>query len=259
MLEHNADLIALAVVSYILVATMFFLWRTAPREMVRATKVVAFFTILSGILITARVILRLIGPAFVPVALTNIYLTTLLLTAIALIYWVSTATRIFRKNDYLAHTDSLTGLSNRAGLERALAGVMDTELQENLALLYMDLDGFKAINDTLGHEAGDRVLQQVSTILYTELRENDVVARVGGDEFIAVVPGATVESANQIAERIKARVGQLFESEQLDLSIGIAVCPQDARHIHELKRIADERMYRQKRAAQDLMAAIRTS
>lgn len=257
MLEHNVDLIALAVVSYILVATMLFLWRTAPREMVRATKAVVFFAILSGILITARLVLRLAGYSLSPVALANLYLASLMLTVIALLHWASAVTRIFKMNDYLAHTDSLTGLSNRAGLERALAGVMDAELQGNLALLYMDLDGFKAINDTLGHEAGDRVLQQVSTILYKELREHDVVARVGGDEFIAVVPGATAERANKIAERIKARVGQLYESEQLDLSIGIAVCPQDACHIPELKRIADERMYSQKRAAQELMAAIR--
>lgn len=257
MLEHNADLIALAVVSYSLMATMFFLWRTAPREMVRVTRAVVSFAVLSGVLLTARLILRLVWPSLTPTALTHFYLASLMLTAIALLYWVSAATQIFRKNDYLAHTDSLTGLSNRLGLERALAGAMDTELKGRLALLYMDLDGFKAINDTLGHEAGDRVLQQVSTILYTELRESDVVARVGGDEFIAVVQGATAERANQIAGRIKARVGQLYESEQLDLSIGIAVCPQDARHIPELKRIADERMYSQKRAAQELMAAIR--
>lgn len=257
MLERNADLLALAVVSYILVATMFFLWRTAPREMVRATKTVVFLAVMPGALVTARLVLRLAGPDLDPAILSKAYLTSLLLTVFALIYWVSAAARIFKKNDYLAHTDSLTGLSNRAGLERALAGVMDTELQGSLALLYMDLDGFKAINDTLGHEAGDRVLQQVSTILYAELRESDVVARVGGDEFIAVIPGATAERANQIAGRLRTRVGQLYESEQLDLSIGIAVCPQDARHIPELKRIADERMYSQKRAAQELMAAIR--
>jgi diguanylate cyclase (GGDEF)-like protein len=156
---------------------------------------------------------------------------------------------------YQALHDSLTGLANRTFLQERLeetirAGERD---MKPCAVLLMDLDGFKSVNDSLGHSAGDRLLQQVGERMRRVLRKADTIARYGGDEFAVVPWGATdVTRAVLIAEKILNAMDQPFmideQSISVSLSIGIAAFPQHADDAVTLIRRADVAMYTAKRA-----------
>ena len=106
-----------------------------------------------------------------------------------------------------AGRDGLTGLANRAGFEAALAERVARAKAEPFALLYFDLDGFKAVNDTHGHETGDRLLCEVAARARAALREGDLCARLGGDEFAAIVPdGASRAVPTRVAEALLASI-----------------------------------------------------
>ncbi|HEV2014286.1 MAG TPA: EAL domain-containing protein [Candidatus Dormibacteraeota bacterium] len=151
--------------------------------------------------------------------------------------------------------DPLTGLPNRTFLGERLEEAIragERELKP-CALLLMDLDGFKEVNDSLGHEAGDQVLQQVSARMRAVLRKADTIARYGGDEFAVVPWGATdVPRAVLVAEKILQAVGQPFTVDgapvNVSVSVGIAVFPQHAEDAEALIRRADVAMYAAKRA-----------
>ena len=149
---------------------------------------------------------------------------------------------------YLAHHDSLTGLPNRATfldqVERqlALAG------QTPLALLFIDLDGFKRVNDSLGHLAGDRLLQAVGTRIRASLRSSDAVARFGGDEFIVMLPQATERPlAEEVARKLLVAIQQPMKLDghaiSVSASVGIAMFPADGQQALELLQRADKAMY----------------
>lgn len=153
----------------------------------------------------------------------------------------------------LAYRDPLTGLANRSslmdrlGLELAHA----RRQRAGLALLFVDLDGFKAINDAHGHRAGDAVLLAVAERLRAALREVDTVARLGGDEFTVILPNvATLEGAQAVARKLLAALEQPIEWEsqalQCSASIGIALHPEDGDRADELLEVSDARMYRAK-------------
>ncbi|WP_062200439.1 putative bifunctional diguanylate cyclase/phosphodiesterase [Demequina salsinemoris] len=159
-----------------------------------------------------------------------------------------------------AMTDELTGLLNRRGwtaeAERALRGLAHGG---RAALLHADLDGFKEVNDSLGHDAGDQVLRAVTGRLATAVGcDEALMGRLGGDEFAVLVPDACVEDATEVAARMRAALVQSFEvagtSVTLDVSIGIASAPEDGREISDLLRRADIAMYRAK--AGNLGAAV---
>ena len=156
---------------------------------------------------------------------------------------------------YRALHDPLTGLPNRTFLgERLEESIRAGEREmKPCAVLLMDLDGFKSVNDSLGHEAGDQLLQLVSQRMRSVLRKADTVARYGGDEFAVVPWGATdVPRAVLIAEKILAAVGKPFTIDDqpisVNMSIGIAVFPQHADDAEALMRRADVAMYAAKRA-----------
>ncbi|GIM80282.1 sensor domain-containing diguanylate cyclase [Actinoplanes auranticolor] len=153
-----------------------------------------------------------------------------------------------------AYHDPLTGLPNRTHLlERAEQEVADAQATGGrLALLLLDLDGFKRVNDTVGHHAGDALLQAVGRRLESSLRERDVVARLGGDEFAILLardPDAT--AARSAAERLHARLCEPYDIEgrevRVGASIGIALFPGEADSMPALMRGADAAMYRAKR------------
>lgn len=158
----------------------------------------------------------------------------------------------------LALHDPLTGLPNRRlfedRLEFALTGARRN--RSSVAVMLIDLDGFKSINDQFGHDAGDEMLRAVSQRLRDTIRASDTVARTGGDEFVVIAEGAvTREAIRQLAEKILSTlckpVSWQDHSLSVGSSIGIAVYPGDADHPAQLVRMADEAMYRVKDAGRN--------
>ncbi|WP_052105195.1 putative bifunctional diguanylate cyclase/phosphodiesterase, partial [Cellulomonas bogoriensis] len=153
------------------------------------------------------------------------------------------------ENHRLAHLDSLTGLPNRRMLlDRLDRAVASRRPGGGVGLLLLDLDRFKEINDTLGHDQGDELLVQVSGRLMDVFRGRDLVARLGGDEFAVLLPGAgSVQDAEQLARRARAVFGTPFDLGgmhlHVDTSIGVAVLPDHAVDARELMRKADVAMY----------------
>jgi len=173
---------------------------------------------------------------------------------IAIAREVSELRRAEQELEHLAGHDPLTDLPNRHQLQRELQFAIAHAAQtgEGLAVLYLDLDGFKAVNDRCGHDAGDRLLREVAKRLQEGLRQGDMVARVGGDEFVALLPGCrSVEAARLVADGLRARLRpahMLSDGDfQLDASVGIACYPADGGDPDALLASADRAMYAAKR------------
>jgi diguanylate cyclase (GGDEF)-like protein len=152
-----------------------------------------------------------------------------------------------------SRTDELTGLANRrALLERTQRVVAAATPERPAALLLLDLDGFKEINDSLGHSAGDDLLRQVGPRLSSSLRSDDVLARLGGDEFAVLMPAAEPAEARALAQRLSDLLHAPFTVADVRLhvgvSIGIATTPAPATTVQELLHCADVAMYSAKRA-----------
>lgn len=152
-----------------------------------------------------------------------------------------------------AYHDYLTGLPNRRLGEQRLKEAIHRAEQEHLAfaILWVDLNRFKRINDVHGHSVGDAVLQQVAACLAENLRTTDTLARMGGDEFMVILPNVTEQStAESIAGSLAKTVNRSVVIEGLNLetsvSIGISLCPKDGRTIDALQRNADRAMYEAK-------------
>lgn len=169
-------------------------------------------------------------------------------------------THLQSENESLAHQashDSLTGLPNRAYFEGRLIRALRnaSKLDEQVAVLYLDSDRFKGINDNFGHAAGDAVLTAVATRVRAQLREDDLVARLGGDEFAVLLsPLHKLEDAEMIAEKIIASMEMPIQlpgnaSVLTSLSIGIAVYPDHGATPGALLHAADAAMYQAKRLA----------
>jgi diguanylate cyclase (GGDEF)-like protein len=150
--------------------------------------------------------------------------------------------------------DPLTGLPNRELFADRVGQAIRTADREMrpAALLLLDLDRFKDVNDTLGHHHGDQLLVEVGQRLFGALREADTVARLGGDEFAALLPGATAEGAGAVADKLRAALQQPLSIDgvalDLDASIGIAVYPEHGNDAAELLQHADVAMYVAKQA-----------
>ncbi len=156
---------------------------------------------------------------------------------------------------HLAHHDSLTGLPNRLLFNDRLGQAISLAKRDSrrFALLYLDLDRFKPVNDTLGHSAGDEVLRNAAARIRQQVRESDPVARVGGDEFTVILHDiGSRENVVPIAEKLIAALSQPFQLERqgqsvnIGTSIGIAIYPDDARDHETLVKLADAAMYRAK-------------
>lgn len=153
---------------------------------------------------------------------------------------------------YLAYYDPLTGLANRSLLkDRAQHDLAQCKRHQTpLSLLFIDLDHFKQINDSLGHQIGDQLLKQVGERLGQQVREQDTVARMGGDEFVTVLPETNDEGAALVARNFLERLSQPYQVGPHELtvtpSIGIALYPNDGTDFDTLYRCADTAMYRAK-------------
>lgn len=153
----------------------------------------------------------------------------------------------------LALTDELTRLPNRRALFALAARELASAERSSrpLAILALDVDHFKKINDAYGHEAGDRVLQRVAKAARSALRGGDAVGRTGGEEFLALLPNAGSDAAAEIAERLRAAVAAIDVSDlgaslRVTVSVGVASRRADEAAIDALARRADEALYRAK-------------
>jgi diguanylate cyclase (GGDEF)-like protein len=166
----------------------------------------------------------------------------------------------------LVANDELTGILNRKGINEKLDIIFKEALYikdhpdskrsfhvNNLSIIYIDLDDFKKINDTYGHDIGDKVLKKLSFVVKEEIREIDVIGRMGGEEFVVALVGATEEDAYKKAERIRIAIKNNLKIEELPNlivtgSIGTAsVRKTESKTISELITMADKAMYEAKK------------
>lgn len=168
-----------------------------------------------------------------------------------------------RRLEEMAMTDALTGLRNR----RSALSLLSEEWTQSgkdgfpLACIMIDADNFKQINDTYGHDAGDVVLQQLSRQLKNSVRTDDIVCRLGGDEFLAICPRTPLEGAMRVAEKIRAEVETLRISAGNGLwygsiSVGVAVRKEEMSTLEDLLKEADEGVYVAKRNGRNNVATV---
>lgn len=167
------------------------------------------------------------------------------------------------KMEFMAHHDALTGLPNRVQLVERLEHELRRAERHGYfgAVLFIDLDQFKTINDSLGHPVGDRVLEVVASRLQQSVREEDLVARLSGDEFVVVltVLDQNIETAalraGEISEKIRSIISQPYMYDNMELrvtcSVGVVVYPDKNNSVHELLRYADTAMYQVKEKGRD--------
>lgn len=155
-----------------------------------------------------------------------------------------------RKLSLEGRTDPLTGVVNRRGLDTAIE---ELEAAQNVAVVMIDVDHFKAVNDRFGHAMGDEVLKAITVAIMAEARKEDVVARMGGEEFVVLLPEIRLDSARRFAERLRSTIKQArFDNVgNVTVSIGVACCPEHADDLHGTLALADAALYRAKAAGRD--------
>jgi diguanylate cyclase (GGDEF)-like protein len=158
--------------------------------------------------------------------------------------------RAFERTQLQAQTDGLTGLINRRTLEEALRRLMKDETPFALALV--DLDRFKHVNDTHGHEAGDRSLRTFAHVVKTVLREDDFVARWGGEEFLIALPHSNSEQAVEVMERIRSALAEVLRGGHVVFTASFGVTDSTrASTLRELIQLADLGLYAAKAGGRD--------
>ena len=171
--------------------------------------------------------------------------------------WRRTSQTRSRELESQANTDPLTGLGNLRALQRELANLLDVQkrYQHPFGVLLMDIDGLKRINDSHGHQAGDRVLMQVAMSLRRSIRSVDTAARIGGDEFCVLLPEQDLKSAAKLAARLATAVEEEVAAPgdpPVAISIGVASSPEHGDEAEALIDSADRAMYRAKAAGEGI-------
>jgi len=160
-------------------------------------------------------------------------------------------TRRNRHFAQLALCDSLTGVGNRRRLDRDLTIESANNSEIPVAVIMIDVDHFKRINDEHGHDAGDQALRAVADVLRTEVRTGDVVYRYGGEEFCVLLARTTTAEAGEVAERIRAAVSRMSLAIDRPLTVSIGVALGKGVHVAETLRRADEALFKSKEAGRD--------
>lgn len=180
------------------------------------------------------------------------YLFSMTVAAYKLNGMLISTMRAERENAFHARHDLLTGLSNRAGLNRAFATRFESAPEgRKLALIYLDLDGFKTVNDSHGHMAGDALLQLVAERLRGLIRSTDLAARIGGDEFVVLSEQTEKAQLQKLGERLVREISRPYELDsghriEIGASIGIALAPNHGTDLAELMNAADAALYQAK-------------
>lgn len=163
--------------------------------------------------------------------------------------------RVFKETEKLAMMDGLTGIFNRRYFEVNLKKELRraSRYDKDLALLMFDIDNFKKLNDTKGHLFGDAILKKLASLFMEISREEDIICRYGGEEFVIILPETTADGALKYAERIRANLKetQPFNENNITLSGGIAAYPYGGRSLNELIETADKALYESKFSGKD--------
>lgn len=190
---------------------------------------------------------------FLVFAQTPMYLFAMTAAAFKLNKMLVATMRAERENNHRARHDALTGLSNRMGLVDAVGARLTAVRRGDsaLALLFLDLDGFKAVNDTYGHAAGDRLLKMAAGRLSRMLRATDAAARIGGDEFVVLSEALTHEQAIGLGQRLIAAISTSYDLGDgnvatIGVSVGIAMAPEHGTDLADLLAVADAALYEAK-------------
>lgn len=162
--------------------------------------------------------------------------------------------------EQLATTDTLTGLPNRRSIDQSLSGLFEQFKQHHqvYSVMMIDIDHFKTINDTYGHAIGDEVLRRVATVIRDAVRPDDVAGRIGGEEFLAVLPDLPAEPSSAIAEHIRFAVQSAVMPSNMTVtvSIGVAqVAPADLTYEDAIRR-ADKKLYAAKASGRNRVFAV---
>ena len=160
---------------------------------------------------------------------------------------------LYERVQLMAETDALTGLANRRTFESTLERELSRAERsgEQLTLVMLDLDHFKSLNDTYGHQAGDEVLKMAASALIEACRDFDTPARYGGEEFVAVLPACTTSESLVVAERLRQCMNNIDFEHPVTASAGVATFPAHASDAQSLIKAADEALYESKRAGRD--------
>lgn len=160
-------------------------------------------------------------------------------------------TRLFTEVQRLAMTDSLTGAYNRHKFDEAIVVEVERAQRYNrpLSLIMIDLDNLKGINDRYGHPAGDKALKLVAEAIKSQTRSVDILARIGGDEFIIILPEADLEAATLVAQRMCSQItSTTLEGEKLSVSAGVVQFTSLTNTVEDFLEVVDQAMYQAKRA-----------
>ncbi|MEX1376025.1 MAG: GGDEF domain-containing protein [Eubacteriales bacterium] len=174
---------------------------------------------------------------------------TLLITM--LLYNVQSNRRKFtQKTTKMAQVDTLTGLLNRAYFTELFENMIEEDPEAKYAILFMDLDGFKDINDSYGHNMGDKVLRVVANRLVMSARREDLVSRFGGDEFAMLIAYNSIDQVRYVANKVVKAIDEVMiiddNEYNVGVSVGVAIYPEHARSVDDLYKVADNAMYKVK-------------
>ena len=214
------------------------------------------FIIISGLFFLLCIILFLLR-VFTHSELYFIYIIGVIFSIIGFIYTITTSKKHTKLIDELkdeAMHDGMTGLLNHKFFEKRLDEEIErsNRYEEKITLLFLDLDNFKRINDTYGHQFGDYVLKVTASIIADNVRNIDVVSRYGGEEFSVVLVNADKEDSLNTAERIRKQIEDFNFcdkkiNERLTISIGMGEFPKDGKNREDIIKYSDLRMYMAKR------------
>lgn len=248
-MRTSDPVVVLAIVDAVLVG-LFFLFRVIPWSRPGPWRLIWFFaTLTSSLYILGELAAMLAGGSALDFDHQGPLFGAILAASTSFILVYLHGQRVTERALTLALTDSLTELLNPRAFHARLAVLL--ERHEPFALVYIDVDGLKRVNDLRGHDRGDELLQSFAKIVRETIRAEDVAARLGGDEFAVLLPGADEATARSVAERVLAefreRTARLVGTLQVGASAGIATSA-DGATAAQLLNAADGAMYRAKAA-----------